>query len=55
MIIAAMTIFNGTSAFVRGRRRVPGPANEIGKLTVSLKIKLNATPAIRVEMRCAGK
>lgn len=52
---AAITIFNGTSAFVLGRRRVVGPANEMGKLMVSLKMKLNATPAIRVEMRCAGR
>lgn len=53
--IAATTIRRGTLAFKGARLRVLDPANDAGKLTVSLKMKLKAAPAINADMRCAGR
>lgn len=55
IITAPITIFADTSAFVLGRLRVFRPGCDIGKLIVSLNMKLKATPAMSVDIRCAGK
>lgn len=49
------TMRKGTFARRGARRRVRGPAKETGKLTVSLKTKLTATPATKHDIKCAGR
>lgn len=52
---AAITILSGTLAFSGGRLRVFEPASDTGKLTVSLNMKLEAAPATRADIICAGR